>query len=138
MLRNPAILHYQAVENRPLRYAHPTWVPREFGAELARLPMAPWRRRYHPLSARTAMAALVLLPFCTAARAFTGVGMIEQILAALILALVVGTVQTLVDPYVVIRIVPMPTAVPAVSVTYAVQPGQSDPLCHACAACLGW
>ncbi len=127
MVRSPAVLYYRTVENRRSRYARHASVSRGFGIPLARLLMTRPGRLYHPLLTRAGVAALVLLPFYTLARAFVGAGMLEQSLAALALALLVGAVQTLVEPCVAARAGLIVPAEHIVSAGCGTQPSVAEP-----------
>jgi hypothetical protein len=83
---------------------------------------------YRPVLLRAGVAALVLVPFCTEARTFTGAGPIEWSLAALVLAVFISAVQTLVDSCAAARGGRSPSAVRSVSVVSTGQPSMEVPV----------
>ena len=128
MVRHTAIIHYLAGENRPAWYARHASVLPGNGVQSLRSPMTARSLLYHPLLPRVGVAALVLVPCCALARPFTGAATTEQCLATLVLVLVMGSVQTLVDRSIAARTGPVVLAGHAIAEGCEALAGSADPV----------
>ncbi len=128
MPHNPTTLHHRMIEIRQFRLANRVAVSGGFRIPLTRFPPAAGGRLYRPVLLRAGGTVLVSAPFCLAENTFIRVSTIEQSFATLIVALLVGIMQTLIDPFVAAHTDKVVPAKRAVSPEHDVQPSMVEPV----------